>query len=319
MTWNDDDGIGYGRTPKWTRFQKGQSGNPKGRPKKAKAKDKETPSQSAYDDLLRAAISRKMEITEGGKRREATMAEIVQQMQIAAASKGNVLAQRDVLQAIRMLEERDRERARVEEEMRLRTYAYMVSKRAQQARVWKDASARGTEPDQPWPHPDDILIYESTSSWRIRGPERREEVPLFEGIRADRDVMLMRSYIDLKRGRRHHAKAEYWAFMALLMDDMLPQRWQVGVDGWEDVGAAFTALPMAMLRDLLAEFERRAKTIKRPPISKEEQKNAYEVTNRIMKPLLRHMGYRSLRQFELAYAEMGEKMPWPRQARIAGP
>lgn len=26
VTWDDDDGIGYGRTLEWTRFQKGQSG-----------------------------------------------------------------------------------------------------------------------------------------------------------------------------------------------------------------------------------------------------------------------------------------------------
>ena len=29
----DDDEVGYGKTPKATRFKKGQSGNPKGRPK----------------------------------------------------------------------------------------------------------------------------------------------------------------------------------------------------------------------------------------------------------------------------------------------
>jgi hypothetical protein len=319
MTWNDDDGIGYGRTPKWTRFQKGQSGNPNGRPKKDNAKDKETPAKSEYDDLLRAALNRKVEITEGGKRRMVTVAEIVQQMQIAAASKGNVIAQRDVLQALRMLEERDRERAKAEEEMREKVFAYMVSKRAQQARLWREAEARGVEPEQPWPHPDDILINEATSSWRIRGPGSPQDVLFFEGIRADRDVLLMRSYIDVKRGRRRQAFAAYWGFMALAMDDMLPLRWQVGDDGWDSMGETFVPLPMTFLRALLAEFERRAKAIKRPVLSKEEQKAVYQVTNRVMQPLLRPMGYRSFRQFELAYAEMGDKMPWPRQSKSAGP
>jgi Family of unknown function (DUF5681) len=37
---NEDDGdeIGYGKPPKKTRFKKGQSGNPKGRPKKKKSR-----------------------------------------------------------------------------------------------------------------------------------------------------------------------------------------------------------------------------------------------------------------------------------------
>ena len=30
---NDDTDVGYGRPPKRNRFRKGQSGNPKGRPK----------------------------------------------------------------------------------------------------------------------------------------------------------------------------------------------------------------------------------------------------------------------------------------------
>lgn len=29
----DDDAVGYGRPPKWGRFKKGRSGNPRGRPK----------------------------------------------------------------------------------------------------------------------------------------------------------------------------------------------------------------------------------------------------------------------------------------------
>ena len=33
---SDDDEVGYGKPPKHTQFKKGQSGNPKGRPKHAK-------------------------------------------------------------------------------------------------------------------------------------------------------------------------------------------------------------------------------------------------------------------------------------------
>lgn len=103
----------------------------------------------------------------------------------------------------------------------------MVSKCGQQARIWKEAEARGTEPELPWPHPDDIVINEATSSWHIRGLGREEDVLFIEDVTADRDVLLMRSYIDIRRGRRRRALAVYWGSMALLMDDILPLRWQV--------------------------------------------------------------------------------------------
>lgn len=35
---SDDDGVGYGRPPRATQFKKGQSGNPRGRPRKSSSR-----------------------------------------------------------------------------------------------------------------------------------------------------------------------------------------------------------------------------------------------------------------------------------------
>lgn len=63
--------VGYGKTPKHTRFKPGQSGNRKGRPKK-KAEAEKTP------DLCGNIISElqtKIFVTENGKRTEITKQE----------------------------------------------------------------------------------------------------------------------------------------------------------------------------------------------------------------------------------------------------
>ena len=44
----DDDNVGYGKPPKHTRFKKGQSGNPRGRPKRNQCRD----SSSLMNEIL---------------------------------------------------------------------------------------------------------------------------------------------------------------------------------------------------------------------------------------------------------------------------
>ena len=61
------DEVGYGKPPKDTQFQKGVSGNPKGRPKKCR---------NSYDVLIRESESL-MPITENGQAYELMNAECV--------------------------------------------------------------------------------------------------------------------------------------------------------------------------------------------------------------------------------------------------
>ena len=89
---------GRAETPRVdTRFRKGQSGNPKGRPKGTKAKT----TGSAFDVLLDKTLT----VTQGGVQRELTVDEALQYKTYQEAIAGNRSARREV---IKMIDKREK-------------------------------------------------------------------------------------------------------------------------------------------------------------------------------------------------------------------
>ncbi len=74
--------VGYGRPPRHTRFRKGRSGNPKGRPKGSK------PAKT----LLQEALSAPVAVTEGGSTRVIEQRHALFKAMVAKAIKGDVRA-----------------------------------------------------------------------------------------------------------------------------------------------------------------------------------------------------------------------------------
>ena len=83
----DEYKIGYKRPPRATRFKKGQSGNPSGRPKKV-------PSGLDPGMVLQAVDNEEIVVFENGKRKRMMKAEIQFRQLFAKAIKGDLKAAR---------------------------------------------------------------------------------------------------------------------------------------------------------------------------------------------------------------------------------
>jgi Family of unknown function (DUF5681) len=80
--------TGYGKPPLSTRFKKGVSGNPKGRPKS---------DQQKLGSVIIDVLNREIEFMEGGKLKRASIMEVIITQLASSAAKGEVGAARMLL------------------------------------------------------------------------------------------------------------------------------------------------------------------------------------------------------------------------------
>ena len=92
----DDGKVGYGKPPRHSQFKEGQSGNPKGRPKGSK--------NSAT--ILEEALSERVTVTEGGKRKAITKRAAAFKQLVNRAVSGDPRHMRMLLEAIGTAEAR---------------------------------------------------------------------------------------------------------------------------------------------------------------------------------------------------------------------
>lgn len=316
--------IGFGKTPVYTRFPPGHSGNLKGRPTKDRGKDppKMEPTQSELDEILRAEFDRTIAINRGGKPKKLKARELVARAQVNNALKGNPLSQQHVLKAIRDLKSRDVLRAEAlaeeqeaERQEEIAVYKYMVTYKKERKAVWAEAEARGTEPDDPWPHPDDILLFDKKQRWRPRGPFDAKDLAFYNSCRAERDSLLAFSILQQRlTSKSSNALDKIYSILWVHYDVMLPLRWQILNDTTcSNEIYQLHFMPLRTLRKLVSERKERSEFMKCiAGVGDGRDKETYKTVNGIMKPLLNQQGYRSLAEFELAFEKDGENLPWPK-------
>ena len=96
----NDYEVGYAKPPKAHQFKPGQSGNPSGRPKK----------QKGLIDHVRKELSRKIEVTENGRRKRYPLDQVLVRKTITEGLKGGT---RERESALALMRQRDAE-ARLE-------------------------------------------------------------------------------------------------------------------------------------------------------------------------------------------------------------
>lgn len=93
---NDGYAVGYGKPPRRTRFKKGQSGNPRGRPKGTKC----------LAAVLMQALTETVVVTENGRRRKITKLEVMTKQLANKAATADLAAMKLLFGMIQLMEDR---------------------------------------------------------------------------------------------------------------------------------------------------------------------------------------------------------------------
>jgi hypothetical protein len=222
-------GPGYGQPPKEHQFKKGQSGNPRGRPK-AEA----LPTQTALSAALLKEGERVVKLNEGGTSSDISMLDAVVRSVGHSAVKGNAYAARTFLQHF--------DRAEAERKAIIAEEVKWWTDMVQQHRdVLESYRALGKAAPNILPHPDDVVI-DPVKGVRFIGPTTDEEFARMEDTLAHRDMLIIQHAWEVKNGRGEgeHGGTTSAILMAMVLERAVPRRYRLDdvtlvmrLDRWE--------------------------------------------------------------------------------------
>ena len=179
------DSVGYGQPPKASQFRKGQSGNPKGRPRKTPDPvfDASGTSPDANAAAMQRVLAEPVRLRDGGKLRKVSKAEALQRVREKKALSGESYSSA-----------RDLHRQLLEQDARARQaiiddHAFWRHYLERRAADLAQARAAGTSPSQFWVEPEDIT-FPPNEPVEVRGPVTAEQVPTFAELELLRDALI---------------------------------------------------------------------------------------------------------------------------------
>jgi stress response protein YsnF len=173
-----DYDVGYGKPPKHSRFKKGKSGNPAGRPKGSKNKPPDTVDLSKTEQMLLDEAYRTHPVHDSGKTTELPLMQIILLSTAAKAAKGDLRAQRLYKEWVESVEEKQ-DRQKKDYFETLATTKIRLKEKLDQHR--KNGLQEEDFPHLP--HPDDIIIDLHQGTARIAGPMTEEQVHAFQCLK----------------------------------------------------------------------------------------------------------------------------------------
>lgn len=190
--------IGRGKPPTATQFRKGQSGNPRGRPKKTAAEVDLT--DAKINDFILGEAQRLITVTEGGKQVTIPAGRAVSRAMVSTAGQGRWQAQRGFLE-MSMKAQAQRDKAQAE----LLASSYSLKFNLEQWRLrWV---ALGRDECDLDPHPSDIQINWSTGEVRlylVLMQEERDARTTLLKMREEQQSILKRSWATIAEDGDDH-------------------------------------------------------------------------------------------------------------------